>query len=69
MSICRSPTHTLVIEVPLCLEDRETARFDPVQDALRIALSLSRLASEGFYCGNAQASIRDEPVVHGQSTN
>lgn len=60
MAVRRSPTHTLVIEVPLYLEGLEAARFDPVQDALSTILSLSRVAVEGYYCGDTQVSIREE---------
>ncbi len=53
------PTHTLVIEVPLKL-DAPAPDFDPVQDALRLALSISRLACEGHVCDVTTVSLREE---------
>lgn len=56
----REPTHTLVIEIPLHIGEGQTLYFDPIQDALRTVLSLSRLASIGLLCGEVQASIKEQ---------
>lgn len=58
----RPPTHTLIVEVPMHLEGRDTAAFDPVQDAMRVVLALSRVAAEGFICDDVQVSL----VVEGE---
>ncbi len=55
------PTHTLVVEIPIHIDPGKTLDIDPVQDALRITLALSRLATLGVLCGVPQATIRDEP--------
>lgn len=57
----REPTHRLLIEIPLHLADdvAHTVSFNPVQDALRIALSLSRAAVGGHYCADPEVSLLD----------
>ncbi len=56
----REPTHTLTVEVPLYLHDLDAARFDPVQDAMRVVLALSRAAAEGFVCDDVQVTLIEE---------
>lgn len=60
MNVQREPTHTLTIEVPLHLAADSTFDYHPVQDALNIVLSLSRIAVDGVACGDAKVSL--EPV-------
>lgn len=55
----RPPTHVLVIEVPLKL-DVPAPDYDPVQDALRVALSISRAAYGGHICDDPHVSLREE---------
>lgn len=57
----RAPTHTLVVEVPLHIGEGQTLYFDPIQDALRAVLSISRLASIGLLCDEVQAHIKEQP--------
>lgn len=55
----REPTHTLIVEVPLHIGEGATFYFDPVQDAVRTILPLTRLASIGALCDGVQVSIRE----------
>jgi hypothetical protein len=57
----REPTHILTIEVPLYLADAGTFAYHPVQDALNIIMSLSRIAAAGVYCGDVNVSL--DPVA------
>lgn len=57
----RKPTHTLVVEIPLHIAAGQTFYFDPLRDALRIALSLSRLSTEGLLCDDPQVMVREAP--------
>ena len=53
----RKPTHVLKVEVPLYLtEERDV---DPVQTAIRIALSASHAAFEGNICADPEATITE----------
>lgn len=61
----RAPTHTLVFEVPLWIEEGRTLYFDPIQDALAVLLSISRLVSSGVLCGDPRASITEHGVENG----
>ncbi len=60
LPVRRAPTHVLTVEVPLYLQDREAARFDPVQDAMRVVLALSRAAAEGYVCDDVQVTLVEE---------
>lgn len=53
------PTHVLVIEVPLNL-DNGKGDFDPIHDTIATALNISRAAYVGSICGDPQVSLRDE---------
>lgn len=57
MSEQREPTHILTVEVPLYLADAATFDYHPVQDALAIVLSLSRIAAADVLCGDANVSL------------
>jgi hypothetical protein len=56
----RAPTHTLVVEVSMHIGDGQTLYVDPIQDALRTVLALSRLATIGVLCGEVQATIKEK---------
>lgn len=53
----RDPTHVLVIEVPLDLGDGPPPDFDPVEDCLRVCLSVSRAAYTHRICDDVMASV------------
>jgi hypothetical protein len=55
------PTHILRIEVPLFLGDRAADRldYDPVKQALHIALSASRAAYDGVICDTVDVTMVD----------
>lgn len=57
----REPTHTLVVAVPLHIGEGQSLYFDPIQDALRTVLAISRLASLGLLCGDVQATVKEQP--------
>ena len=60
LPVRRAPTHVLTVEVPLYLQDLDAARFDPVQDAMRVVLALSRAAAEGYVCDDVQVTLVEE---------
>lgn len=51
----RSPTHILRVDIPLHINGERT--FDPLQDALRIVLSVSRLAVEDVLCDDPNVTL------------
>lgn len=53
----RAPTHILTVEVPLALDVPH--EFDPVQDALRMIVPITRLGTSGALCDDAQVTIRE----------
>ena len=59
LPIKADPTHVLRIEIPMRIEDGKTFYFDPMQDAVRLVLALSRLATIGVLCGDAELSIEE----------
>jgi hypothetical protein len=58
----REPTHVLQIEVPLYLDEakREGWAYDPVKQALEIALSSSRAAYDGVICNDVQVTMVEQ---------
>lgn len=54
----RAPTHVLVLEVPLHIDEGQTFYFDPLADALNLVLALSRVATIGVLCDGPRASIQ-----------
>ena len=63
--ILRPRTHTLTIDVPLYLGDECAEDFDyyPVEEALRVVMAVSRLAVDGFVCGDVEVRIGTRPVT------
>lgn len=53
----RAPTHTLRVEVPLCLESPEHAEFDAAADAVRAVLAVSRAAYVRTICDDIQVTM------------
>jgi hypothetical protein len=54
----KPPTHVLRIEIPLNMNNGK-GNFDPIQDAIQIALSLSRAAYVGSICDTPSLSLRE----------
>lgn len=59
----RKRTHTLVVEVPLFLDQSYTLDYDPVSDALRFVVSITRLAVDGVVCDDLTVTLRDDVTV------
>lgn len=59
----RKPTHVLYVEVPVYLN--EEYDFDPVQDAIKAVLAISRAAFADAICDDPQATIRDGGTICG----
>ena len=58
----REHTHTVTIEVPLCLDEHAAAlNYHPVQHSLELVFAVSRLAYDGVLCDKVQ--VRIDPVV------
>ena len=53
----RKPTHVLVIEVPLVLDVPHD--FDPVQDAIRTIMPITRLGVSDALADDPNVSIRE----------
>jgi hypothetical protein len=59
----REPTHAIRIEIPLHLDERPpTHDFDPIRDAVLLALNISRAAYVKAICDDAQVSLIDWPT-------
>ena len=50
------PSHMMRVEIPLCLTD-ESPPFDPVADALRLTMNISRAAYLRYICDEVQVNI------------
>jgi len=50
-------THLLIVTVPIHLDDDVTFDYDPLQQALNVVMSVSRLAVDGVVCGDVLASF------------
>lgn len=59
----REPTHMLTLRVPINIpvETKLDPPVDVVQDALRILISVSRLAAAGAICGDPDVEITGLP--------
>lgn len=63
----RAPTHILRITVPLDLSER-APDFDPIQDAIRVSLGISRAAYADYICDDVVAELEEpEPPSRGQN--
>jgi hypothetical protein len=62
----KPPTHTLVVEVALHVEDPEDLpQINPFKDALDLVLALSRVATLGYLAsGEVQVTVREEDDSH-----
>jgi hypothetical protein len=47
----REPSHTLIIRIPLCLDDGASFDYDPVHTALNVVMHVTRLAVDRVLCG------------------
>lgn len=54
----KPPTHILRIEIPLNMGEPPTD-FDAVQDAVTLALSISRAAYSGVICDNTMVTLEE----------
>ena len=58
----RAPTHILRIDVPLSLSDDELPYdYDPVADAMKLALAISRAGFAGHICDDPQVTMIESP--------
>jgi hypothetical protein len=57
----KAPTHVLRIEVPINIEaaSRETTRFDALQEAIKLTISLSRAAYVDVICDDINVEMLD----------
>lgn len=58
MDTSQAPTHIMRIEIPLCLAD-PSSEFDPVADALKLVLSISRVGFAGQICDDPQVTMTE----------
>jgi len=68
MRVQRDPTHLLVVTVPIHLDDFDRLRthppgfdYDPLQQALNVVMSVSRLAVDGVVCGDVNVRLDEVP--------
>jgi hypothetical protein len=59
------PTHILYIEVPLRIEGENSPNFDPVKDAIRNVIAISRAAYAGAICDDPMVTIRERGTICG----
>jgi hypothetical protein len=53
----RQPTHVLVVEIPVFLDADVSRNYDPLQNALRTVLSVSRLAVDDVLCDDPTVTV------------
>lgn len=59
----KPPTHILSIRIPLSLGVAEPVHFDAVQDAVTLALSISRAAYFDAICNDIMVTLHDFTVT------
>ena len=54
-------THTLIIEVPLDLNGVEKLDYHPVEQALNLVMTVSKLAIDGVTCDDVTVRLEAKP--------
>lgn len=55
----KKPTHVVVVEIPLHIEEGQTFPAGPFREALRVVLALVRLGTVQLLCDDPNVSIRE----------